>query len=96
MCLLARYTALGIARTTCKTPLLLSECVSIGPLPSTGYGADNIENTSSNNFSIILCAYFGRCLEIDVHVTVLYQSESFRKFLMVSFLTPTYKVWERS
>jgi hypothetical protein len=51
-CLLARYLALGMVRITEKTPLLLSECVFIGPLPSTGHGADHIENTSSNTFSI--------------------------------------------
>lgn len=37
-CLFARYLALGMGRTTQNTPLLLSECVFIGPLPSTGNG----------------------------------------------------------
>jgi hypothetical protein len=47
------------------------ECVFIGPLPSTGHGADHIENTSSNTFSIVAFAYFGRCLEMGLHVTIL-------------------------
>jgi hypothetical protein len=69
-CSLARCPALGMARTTCKTPLLLSECVFIGPLPSTGRGADHTENTSSNTFSIVACSYFGRCLEMGLYVTI--------------------------
>jgi hypothetical protein len=43
--------------------LLLSACMFIYPLPSTGYGANHIENGSSNTFSIVACAYFWRCLE---------------------------------
>jgi hypothetical protein len=49
----------------------VSECVFIGPLPSTGNGADHIENTSCNTFSIVACAYFGRCLEKGLHVRIL-------------------------
>jgi hypothetical protein len=41
--------------------LLLSKCVFIGLLPSSGNGADHIENASSNTFSIVACSYFGRC-----------------------------------
>jgi hypothetical protein len=70
-CLLARYPALGMARTTQKTSLPLLEWVFIVPLPSIGHGADHIENTSSNIFAIVACAYFGRCLEMGLHVTVL-------------------------
>jgi hypothetical protein len=50
--------------------------VSVGPLPSTGPGADHMENTSSNTFSIVVCAYFGRCLEMGLNVTVLYPLSS--------------------
>jgi hypothetical protein len=32
------------------------------PLPSNGHGADHTENTYCNAFSIVACAYFGRCL----------------------------------
>jgi hypothetical protein len=39
------------------------------PLPSNGHGADNIENTSCSTFSIVACAYFGRCLEMGRYVT---------------------------
>jgi hypothetical protein len=48
----------------------VSECVFIGPLPSAEHGEDHIENTSSNYFSIVACAHFGRCLEMGVHVTI--------------------------
>jgi hypothetical protein len=41
------------------------------PLPRNGHGADHIGNTSRNTFSIIACAYFGRCLEMGLHVTEL-------------------------
>jgi hypothetical protein len=40
------------------------------PLPSNGHGADHIENTSCNTFSIIACAYFGRRLEMGLHDTI--------------------------
>jgi hypothetical protein len=39
--------ALGMARITMKISLPLSECVSIGRLPSTGHGADHTENISA-------------------------------------------------
>jgi hypothetical protein len=39
-------------------------------LPSTGHGAGHVENTSSNTFSIVACAYFGRCLVMGLHITV--------------------------
>jgi hypothetical protein len=41
------------------------------PLPSNGHGADHIENTTCNTFSTVACAYFGRCLEMGPHVTIL-------------------------
>jgi hypothetical protein len=41
------------------------------PLPSNGHGADHIENASCNTFSIVACAYFGRCLEMGLHVTII-------------------------
>jgi hypothetical protein len=50
--------------------ILLSEFVFIDPLLSTGHGVDHIENTSFNTFSIVACAYFGRCLEMGLHVTI--------------------------
>jgi hypothetical protein len=40
------------------------------PLPSNGHGANHKENTSCNPFSIVVCAYFGRCLEVGLHVTI--------------------------
>jgi hypothetical protein len=40
------------------------------PLPSNGHGADHIENTSCNTLSIVAWAYFERCLEIGLHVTI--------------------------
>jgi hypothetical protein len=42
----------------------------IGPLSTTGHGVDHIETISSNTFSIVTCAYFGRCLEVGLHVTI--------------------------
>jgi hypothetical protein len=41
------------------------------PMPSNRQGADHTENTNWNSFSIVACAYFGRCLEMGLHVTVL-------------------------
>jgi hypothetical protein len=43
------------------------------PVPSNGHGADHIENTSCNTFSISACTYFGRCLEMGLYVTILIQ-----------------------
>jgi hypothetical protein len=40
------------------------------PLPRNGHGADHIENNSCNTFPIVACAYFGRCLEMCLHVTI--------------------------
>jgi hypothetical protein len=40
------------------------------PLPSNGHGAEHVENSSCNTFSIVASAYFGRCLEMDLHVTI--------------------------
>jgi hypothetical protein len=40
------------------------------PLLSTGHGADHIENTSSNTFPVVACAYYGRCLEMCLYVTI--------------------------
>jgi hypothetical protein len=42
------------------------------PLPSNRRGADYIENNFCNTFSTVACAYFGRCLEMGLHVTVYY------------------------
>jgi hypothetical protein len=39
-------------------------------MPSNENCADHIENTSCNAFSIVADAYFGRCLEMGLHVTV--------------------------
>jgi hypothetical protein len=41
------------------------------PLPSDGHSADHIENASCNTFSVEVCTYFGRCLEMGLRVTVL-------------------------
>jgi hypothetical protein len=43
---------------------------SCGPLPSTGHGTDHIENASFNTLSSVACAYFGRCLEMGLRVTI--------------------------
>jgi hypothetical protein len=40
------------------------------PLPSTRHGADHMEKTSCNTCSIFACAYFGRCLEMGLYVTI--------------------------
>jgi hypothetical protein len=40
------------------------------PFPSDGHNADHIENTSFNHFSIVACAYFGRCVEVGLDVTI--------------------------
>jgi hypothetical protein len=42
------------------------------PLPSNGHGADYIENNCYNSYSIVSYMYFGRCLEMGVHVTICY------------------------
>jgi hypothetical protein len=43
------------------------------PLPSNGQGAVHIRvhNASCNTFSIVACAYFVRCLQMGLHVTIL-------------------------
>jgi hypothetical protein len=46
------------------------------PLPSNGHGEDHIENNSCNTFSIVACAYFGRCLELGLHVTIFSSSKT--------------------
>jgi hypothetical protein len=66
---------------------LVSEWVFIGPLPSTGHGADHIENSSSTTFSIVASAYFGRCLEMGLHVTIITVS------YLSADLLPSFKVW---
>jgi hypothetical protein len=43
------------------------------PLPSNGHEEDHIENTSCNTYSIVACAYFGRCLEMGLHATIFTQ-----------------------
>jgi hypothetical protein len=40
------------------------------PLPSNGHGADHIESNSCNTFSIVACAYFGRCLAMGLHAMI--------------------------
>jgi hypothetical protein len=50
----------------------VSECMFIGPFPSTRRGADHIETTSSNTFSTVACTYIGHCLEIGLHITILF------------------------
>jgi hypothetical protein len=52
--------------------LFCCQNVSIDPLRSTEHGADHIENTSSNSFSIVASACFGRCLEIDLYVAIYF------------------------
>jgi hypothetical protein len=58
-----------MARTTQKTPPPLSECTIIGPLHSTGHGADHIKTLLLIYF-FIACAHFRRCLEIGLHITL--------------------------
>jgi hypothetical protein len=41
-------------------------------ITSTRHGADQLENTSSNTHSIVARVYFGRCLEMGLHITILY------------------------
>jgi hypothetical protein len=41
------------------------------PLPSNGYGAGHMENTSCNTFSIVACSYFGNCLEIIIIIIII-------------------------
>jgi hypothetical protein len=69
-CSLPRYPALSMPRITCKTPLLLSEFVSTGPLPKTGHGTDNTENTSSNAFSIVAQCRVLRNRSANIAVTL--------------------------
>jgi hypothetical protein len=40
------------------------------PFPSNEQGADDIENTSCNPFSTVASAYFGRCLEAGLCITI--------------------------
>jgi hypothetical protein len=47
-------------------------------LPSNGYDADHIENTSCNIISIVACAYSGRCLEMSLHVTLYIQMDGWK------------------
>jgi hypothetical protein len=35
------------------------------PITTVGHGMDHIQNASSNTFSVVACAYFGHCLEIN-------------------------------
>jgi hypothetical protein len=42
-------------------------------LRSKRHGADHMENTSCDTFSIIAYAYFGYCLAIGLHVTIYFQ-----------------------
>jgi hypothetical protein len=43
----------------------------IGPLPRTGHGTGHVENIFSNTFFFtVACAYFGRCLEMGLRVTI--------------------------
>jgi hypothetical protein len=39
-------------------------------LISNVHGTDQIENTSCNTIPIVACAYFGRCLEMGLLVTL--------------------------
>jgi hypothetical protein len=48
-------------------------------LPSTGHGADYIENIYCKTLSIVACVYFGRCIEMgpnDIIVSVRYELNS--------------------
>jgi hypothetical protein len=66
----------------CSARLLLRGCVS-DPLPSNWHGADHIENTSCNTFSIV-CTYFGRCLEMGLHVTIYSREVKFDQITRAS------------
>jgi hypothetical protein len=51
-------------------------------VPSNRYDAGNIENTSYNKFSIVACAYFGRCLEMGLHVTIQRIESSLESYII--------------
>jgi hypothetical protein len=55
-----------------QKPCHVSECMSIGSLTSTAHGADHIENASYNNLFAVACAYYGRCLEMGLHVSYIF------------------------
>jgi hypothetical protein len=67
-----KYRLSTISRDVCHSAAqkCTSYCSTVGfcrnvfsdPLPSNGHGADHIENTSCNDFSIVACAYLRRCL----------------------------------
>jgi hypothetical protein len=66
--------------------------VFIVTLRSTGHGPDHMEDTSSSAFSIVACAYFGRCLEIGLHVTI--SSLTIQQFIkIVEFTDDCQIVW---
>jgi hypothetical protein len=55
------------------------------PLPSNGHGADHIQNNSFNTFSIVVCAYFGRCLEMGLHITLTQIFHTFTTYAIIYF-----------
>jgi hypothetical protein len=49
-------------------------------LPSNGHGVDYIENNSCNTFSIVACTYFGHCVEMGLHVTILFRHNTYNYY----------------
>jgi hypothetical protein len=66
-CLQRRCLAKSIFPRVCFCGNVFSD-----PLPNNGHGTDHIENNSCNAFSIVAWAYFGRCLEMRLHVTIMF------------------------
>jgi hypothetical protein len=60
-----------------RCPIVLRVCfcgnVFTDPLPSNRHGADHkrVDNTSCNTSPIVAFAYFGRCLEMGLHIAIL-------------------------
>jgi hypothetical protein len=61
------------------------------PLPSSEYCANHLENNSCNNFSIVACAYFRRCLEMGLSIYLSICGSTALVYLdgLFSFLTHT-------
>jgi hypothetical protein len=57
-------------RSPSAPPVRFCGNVFSDPLLGNGHGADHIENTSCNTFSIAACAYSGCCLEMGPHITI--------------------------
>jgi hypothetical protein len=62
--------------TSNRSPIVQQVCfcgnVFSNPLPSNEHSADHIENNSCYIYSVVPCAYFGRCLKMGLHVIIYY------------------------